>query len=105
MSYLNKLKSPLWQKKRLEILNRDKFTCQDCGGVESTLHVHHIAYYKEPWDCPNELLVTLCEDCHENESHDLKIVTKNLIENMKKSGLRAKDLLDVSNHYYHKSKV
>lgn len=66
MTYLEKLKDPRWQKKRLEILERDKWTCASCGDKKSTLHVHHIFYLSktEPWDVPSGLLITLCEDCH-----------------------------------------
>lgn len=38
--YLEKLKDPRWQKRRLEIFQRDEFTCQVCFDTESTLHVH-----------------------------------------------------------------
>ena len=64
MNYEQKLKSPKWQKKRLEILNRDQFTCQYCGDTETTLQVHHKKYTKEPWDAPNDDLITTCEHCH-----------------------------------------
>jgi 5-methylcytosine-specific restriction endonuclease McrA len=30
-TYSELLKSPKWQKKRLEIMSRDKFTCKKCG--------------------------------------------------------------------------
>lgn len=65
-SYSDRLKDPRWQKKRLEILNRDKFTCQYCFDKKSTLHVHHMAYPKglDIWDVPNYMLITLCENCH-----------------------------------------
>jgi len=65
-TYLEKLKDPRWQKKRLEIFNRDEFKCKKCGNTKETLNIHHIKYIKdkEPWDYPNELLTTLCEDCH-----------------------------------------
>ncbi len=68
-AYLEKFKDPRWQKKRLKILERDNFTCQECSNQEMTLHVHH-RYYKtktDPWDYPNEALITLCEECHEIE--------------------------------------
>ena len=67
--YSEKLKDPRWQKKRLLILERDEWTCQICYDSESTLVVHHRKYLPntEPWDYPNDLLVTLCEDCHELE--------------------------------------
>lgn len=66
MTYSDKLKLPKWQKKRLEILERDKFTCQICLNEENTLHVHHIAYVfsKSPWDYPDNVFITLCDKCH-----------------------------------------
>lgn len=62
--YSEKLKSPKWQKKRLEILSRDNFTCLGCGDTETELHVHHVKYTKEPYNAPNEDLQTLCKHCH-----------------------------------------
>lgn len=66
---MEKLKDPRWQKKRLEILTRDSFTCQRCLSTENTLHIHHRHYLKsrEPWDYPSELLATLCYSCHQKE--------------------------------------
>jgi hypothetical protein len=71
--YWQKLLDPRWQRKRLEILNRDDFTCLDCGAKEATLHVHHCVYVKggEPWDPPEEELRTLCNLCH-LKRHDLE---------------------------------
>lgn len=66
--YWELLRDPRWQKKRLEIMERDDFTCHNCGDYESTLNVHH-GYYakgKMPWDYPSESLRTLCETCHKN---------------------------------------
>ena len=65
--YAKKLRSPKWQKMRLQILERDKFTCRHCGETEKPLHVHHCFYNKgaQPWDYESGTLVTLCEDCHE----------------------------------------
>jgi len=64
MNYLEKLKSPKWQKKRLEVLSRDNFTCCTCGDNQTELHVHHLKYTKEPYDSPLEDLQTLCKHCH-----------------------------------------
>jgi hypothetical protein len=66
ISYADKLKHPKWQRKRLEIMSRDNFTCRCCKDTETTLHVHHVYYEsnKDPWDSLNIDLVTLCEDCH-----------------------------------------
>lgn len=74
MSYSEKLKDPRWQKKRLEILGRDNFTCKSCGSQENTLHVHHFTYQKgkEPWDYPDNNFITLCEFCHADEEQFIK---------------------------------
>lgn len=70
MTYQEKLKDPRWQKKRLEILQRDNFTCENCGDSETELHVHHRWYEKntEIWDYPNEVFETLCVNCHNHYS-------------------------------------
>lgn len=69
MTYSEKLKDPRWQKKRLEIMQRDEFTCRECGDTKSTLHVHHVYYLnnRDPWDYEDENFMTLCSDCHYNE--------------------------------------
>lgn len=83
-SYKEKFLDPRWQKKRLLILQRDNFSCCQCGDEKSTLHVHH-KYYTfgiEPWDYPNELIETLCVDCHKQEtweSLDFKGTLKELL--------------------------
>jgi len=65
-TYSEKLKDPRWQKKRLEVLERDHWACVTCGAKQDTLHVHHLFYFygKEPWDIPSGFLITLCEACH-----------------------------------------
>jgi RNA polymerase subunit RPABC4/transcription elongation factor Spt4 len=65
-SYSDLLKDPRWQKKRLEIMSRDKFICKKCGDTKTQLHVHHKEYIKDtdPWDYKNSFLITVCEDCH-----------------------------------------
>lgn len=63
-TYSKKLTDPRWQKKRLKILERDEWKCIKCGDKKTELHVHHLAYYKNPWDIPNKLLKTLCAHCH-----------------------------------------
>ena len=66
MKYWQKLQDPRWQKKRLQIMERDGFKCRDCSDDKSSLQVHHCAYREEPWDAPNDALMTLCANCHEN---------------------------------------
>lgn len=65
-SYADALKSPRWQRKRLEIMKRDNFECQHCGDKESQLHVHHRRYLnnKMPWEYDDIYLITLCDSCH-----------------------------------------
>jgi hypothetical protein len=82
MKYSDKLKDPRWQKKRLEIFERDGWQCGFCGTKSETLHVHHLIYQhgKEPWDCHEENLLTLCSDCHQAEFEERKNSEAELIE-------------------------
>lgn len=90
MKYSDKLQDPRWQKKRLEIFERDDFTCQHCFTNKNTLHVHHIAYSSgEPWDIENHLLTTLCKECHEIETVDIKTETSLLIKTLKNRGFES----------------
>jgi hypothetical protein len=68
--YWEKLRDPRWQKKRLEIMQRDEFHCVDCGTDLETLNVHHDYYEKnkDPWEYPSESLHTVCETCHETRT-------------------------------------
>lgn len=72
---------PRWQKKRLEILERDNFTCIICGSTEKTLHVHHKKYIRnrKVWDYDNDYLVSLCDNCH-NIEHNYTDIVKDLKE-------------------------
>ena len=67
-SYSDLLRSPMWQKKRLEVMQAKGFACEICGNTEQMLHVHHKEYFKgnEPWEYDNKQLVVLCKHCHEN---------------------------------------
>lgn len=70
--YSSMLRDPRWQKRRLEIMERDKFTCQLCHSKDKTLNVHHMYYRtgKKVWEYDDESLKTLCEDCHKLLSGD-----------------------------------
>lgn len=82
MTYSEKLKDPRWQRKRLEILNRDNWKCTNCGNDKLNLHVHHEKYFGEPWEIDNSKLKTICHKCHEIE-HGIGIKA---IENKHKIG-------------------
>lgn len=64
--YATNLLDPRWQKKKASICERDKWICQLCQDDTAPLHVHHrvsIPGY-EPWDYPDDKLITLCDNCH-----------------------------------------
>ena len=71
-AYFAKYKDPRWQKKRLEILDRDEWACQLCHDSESPLHVHHKGYVKgrDPWAYDDSWLATVCEVCHQIETDE-----------------------------------
>jgi hypothetical protein len=79
-TYWQKLRDPRWQKKRLEIMQRDEFMCQNCFDKSTTLNVHHKIYTKgcEPWEYDDDNYITLCEPCHKS-SHELIDDIKNRI--------------------------
>jgi hypothetical protein len=89
LTYQEKLRDPRWQKKRLQILERDGWACRLCGDKEKTLHVHHVHYDSRadgPWDYPDTSLVTLCCECHEGQSEDLPIYRNEFIERVAAAG-------------------
>lgn len=77
-NYIELLRHPFWQRKRLEIFQRDDFTCRKCMDKISNLQVHHVYYQpnKMPWDYPNEALITLCEVCHAKAEFSKWMLTK-----------------------------
>lgn len=89
--YSQKLRDPRWQKLRLEVMQRDEFTCQYCFDSTTTLNVHH-TYYDcgaDPWDYPPESLITLCEACHESETAQRPITETTLLRALKFKGWSA----------------
>lgn len=100
--YYTLLKDPRWQKKRLKIMERDKFTCLTCGEEATTLNVHH-GYYikdKQPWEYPDNSLHTLCESCHlyERDVLDYKIRLSNTLSEI---GFRKDDFAYITAHVNH----
>ncbi|MCB0537544.1 MAG: HNH endonuclease [Bacteroidetes bacterium] len=69
--YHQLLQHPKWRLKRVQILSRDNYTCQNCG-AKYHLIVHHKQYHTDtvsgkkiaPWAYQNKYLVTLCDTCH-----------------------------------------
>lgn len=91
--YLDQIKSPKWQKRRLDILNRDDFTCQMCGSKETTLHVHHLVYHdgRKMWEYEDWELLTLCEKCH-NHEHLIGEVIDEKIFQLKSRGVSIEEI-------------
>ncbi len=50
---------------RQEILRRDGWKCQACGGMRN-LEVHHKRYRSQCGDDSEQNLITLCVTCHRN---------------------------------------
>jgi hypothetical protein len=94
-SYSSLLRDARWQRKRLEIMERDDFTCKGCGASDkdegTTLNVHH-AYYvkgKKPWEYDNSSLSTRCCKCHKiaHEKQNLLLSGFNKMSNIQQCGL------------------
>jgi len=66
-SYQDYLAYPEWKEKRKRIKERDNFKCVKCGS-QKELQVHHIIYIedKKPWEYNDNLLITLCDECHKD---------------------------------------
>lgn len=92
--YLAKLRDPRWQKKRLQIMQRDEFTCQKCFDSTTTLNVHHNFYQKntEPWDYPDFALVTFCAECHKEETDNRRQEEEILLQVCREMGLHSSGL-------------
>lgn len=70
-----------WYNKRNKILNRDNYRCRWCGSIHD-LQVHHKYYNKypnekmaDPWDYPDNALITLCDNCHIKYHNKYKVKT------------------------------
>jgi len=102
MTYGEKLKDPRWQKKRLEVMQRDNFKCQICDDITSTLQIHHKSYdfNVEPWDYDLDNLTTLCIPCHELEEL-AKSKLKDLVLRLEKQGtFKHKIVMEFYNNVY-----
>lgn len=85
-NYSKKLRDPRWQKLRLEVMSRDEFECKHCYEKDKTLNVHHYGYNGDPWEVEMKALVTLCEDCHAEETENAKESIKGCIQDLRLNG-------------------
>jgi hypothetical protein len=88
-TYYELLKHPNWQRKRLEVMERAGFRCEECDGDGTTLNVHHSYYEKgcDPWDYPTESLHCLCEACHK-EADEVRRSIQRQIGKLSLAGMR-----------------
>jgi len=77
-TYSEKLRDPRWQKKRLEVLQRDNFTCVKCEDSTTELHIHHLEYrgFIDPWEYELGEMETLCKVCHSKEHEEISEVNE-----------------------------
>ena len=83
--YGSTLFDPRWKTRRKQIIARDGAKCVICGAGEK-LQVHHRQYhfiqaleiFKDPWDYPDHLMITLCQPCHQRGHNKFKVPIKYL---------------------------
>jgi ribosomal protein S27AE len=100
-AYSQKLKDPRWQKIRLEVFERDEWTCCRCGDKDTTLSVHHRRYVpgREPWDYPIHELTTLCEICHKDDYELGYNAEKRLLSAVRLAGFYSSDIEEIANGF------
>lgn len=85
-----------WQDKSHEIKTRDNLKCQafNCTTPHSVLEVHHLDYFsnKDPWNYPDDMLITLCHDCHKKENNRYLLESR-LFTALKMKGFLACDIM------------
>lgn len=105
-TYSQKLTDPRWQRKRLEVMQRDDWKCVCCRESKMQLEVHHIDYWngKEPWEYDLDMLITLCHECHTEESKRQRH-EKYLMNSLKYNHFTAVDIFHLANMLMQNKKV
>jgi len=82
-TYIELLRDPRWQKRRLEIFERDEWKCTNCDDKTKNLQVNHkqYRYGAKPWEYEDWELETLCEDCHGRATKQSKLL-KSVLPNL-----------------------
>lgn len=83
-----------WKRKRLEILERAGWRCEQCGAY-GPLEVHHLTY-ERLFEERNEDLIALCPNCHER-MHGYKNESDMVDLNSKKTGPMVVAAIDKGN--------
>lgn len=94
-TYGDKLRDPRWQKRRLDIFERDKWTCRVCADGKRNQQIHHSAYIPgiDPWDYPDHMLFDLCEKCHDKEGSGKLAADLELVDTLRLAGALNGDIL------------
>jgi 5-methylcytosine-specific restriction endonuclease McrA len=99
MTYKEQLRDRRWQTKRTKILSRDKNECQNSNCKFRNDHsvlveVHHLYYLENTlaWDYPDDMLLSLCSRCHQNEQ-DRPKEERYLMNTLRMKGFLISDLL------------
>lgn len=90
---MNKIK--YWRKNckwQMNVLERDNFTCVDCGTTEGVLLVHHIDESRKTGKLNNNLdnLVTVCRPCHARR-HNFVVTHEDVVE-MRLAGISCAEI-------------
>lgn len=85
-----------WQDRAHQIKTRDNLKCQafDCTTPSDILQVHHLDYlgHKDPWNYPDDMLITLCKTCHSKEIRRY-LLEGRLFVALKQKGFLAGDIM------------
>lgn len=89
-TYLELLRDPRWQRRRLEVMSAADFACQRCDAKDKTLNVHHVVYRfgAMPWDYDDSELHCLCEPCHREITDLTKRMDAVILELKKLGGIK-----------------
>lgn len=96
LPYWQQMLDPRWQRRRLEIFNRDGFKCRECNSQTETLSVHHSYYEKGvmAWEYPDEALRSVCRDCHKLRSEAERVLLRALHSFNAETLLRLSDTIE-----------
>jgi len=69
------------------MFDKHSWTCQYCRNTKIRLELHHLDYISgvEPWDYPDDMLLTLCYVCHDKERGRVEL-EKSLANTFKMKG-------------------
>lgn len=105
--FMSKTADPKWQRRRLQVMERDNWTCQRCGNTSEQLEVHHLVYvhkakYHEYLD---HELITLCRECHQYETENIGPAITMLNYNVRTSGMLSDEIAMLADYHFYSAKI